>query len=59
MTYRIITNAGTVDFAFEVETAEAKYKRYIKDMLAGYAKWVKFVAVDRTGKEVTLHEERG
>lgn len=51
MTYRIITNHGTVDFAADLEIAQYKYKRYCIDMLAGYSKFVSLISVDYNGKE--------
>lgn len=51
MTYRIITNHGTVDFAVDLETAQHKYKRYCIDMIKGYSEYVYLISVDDLGKE--------
>lgn len=54
-TYRIVTNAGTVDFARELNLAQRKYKRYCVDCVAGYSEWVLLVEVDVvTGAEIAI-----
>lgn len=40
MTYNIITNHGTVDFAPDIETANRKFEQYKRDMFEGYSNFV-------------------
>lgn len=58
MTYRIITNHGTVDFAVDLKTAQTKYKRYRIDMLDGYAEYVYLISTDDLGKEEVVCSAR-
>lgn len=58
MTYRIVTNHGTVDFAVCLEVAQHKYKRYCIDMVAGYLEFVCLVSVDDFGREDTICSAR-
>lgn len=41
MIYRIITNKGHVDTAFDLQSAENKFKMYVNYMQEGYSKFVK------------------
>ena len=41
MIYRIVTNKGHVDTAFDLERAEHKFRMYVRDMNEGYSKFVK------------------
>ena len=54
MTYRIINNHGTVDFAATIEEAERKYNRYAKDKAEGYSEFVYLVEVDNAGRETIV-----
>lgn len=54
MTYRIINNHGTVDFAATIEEAERKYNRYAKDQAEGYSEFVYLVEVDYAGLETIV-----
>ena len=57
MTYRIITNHGTVDFAANLEIAELKYLKYVKDMIDGYSSFVRLILVDTdSNKEICIRE---
>lgn len=40
MIYRIVTNKGHVDTAFDLELAEHKFKMYVRDMSEGQSKFV-------------------
>lgn len=51
MKYRIYTNHGLVDLAFDLETAGKKFRKYEKEMHEGYSYTVRLVEVDRKGKE--------
>lgn len=58
MTYRIVTNHGTVDFAGDLEIAERKYLMYVNDMHQGYSSFVKLVSVNTdTQKEETIRSD--
>lgn len=54
MTYRIINNRGTVDFAATIEEAERKYNSYAKDQAEGYSEFVYLVEVDDVGRETIV-----
>ena len=41
MIYRIVTNKGHVDTAFDLQSAENKFKMYVNYMREGYSKSVK------------------
>lgn len=41
MIYRIVTNKGHVDTAFDLQSAENKFKMYVNYMREGYSKFVK------------------
>lgn len=41
MIYRIITNKGHVDTAFDLQRAENKFKMYVNYMQEGYLNFVK------------------
>ena len=58
MTYRIITDHGTIDFAADLETAQHKYKKYVIDMAAGYSKHVSLISVNDIGKEKVICSAR-
>lgn len=59
LTYRIVTNHGTVDFAVDIETAERKFSRYKNDMESGYSKYVSLVSVDPdTGAETVVRTSK-
>lgn len=52
MIYRIVTNKGHVDTAFDLERAEHKFKIYVKDMDGGYSNFVKMTQqIGMYGKE--------
>ena len=50
MTYDIVTNRGTVDFAADLEIAEKKFRQYERDMKLGYSTTVKII--DRKSNEI-------
>ena len=41
MIYRIVTNKGHVDTAFDLERAEHKFRMYVRGMNEGYLNFVK------------------
>lgn len=55
MTYRIITDHGTVDFSADYEIAVRKFSNYVRNMHEGYSNYVCLVLVDGiTGREKCL-----
>lgn len=58
MIYRIVTNKGHVDTAFDLELAEHKFKMYVKDMDEGYLNFVKMTQQSGMyGKEEEIKKE--
>ena len=49
---RIITNAGTVDFAKDMDEARSKLKMYKNLVDEGYSKFVRAVREDREGRTI-------
>lgn len=58
MTYNIITNHGTVDFAPDIETANRKFEQYKRYMFEGYNKYVLLIEreTNKTIKRVNRYE---
>lgn len=54
ITFRIVTNHGTVDFANSYTVAARKYKQYCLDCVRGYSDFVRLMGVNSDGSETEL-----
>lgn len=58
MIYRIVTNKGHVDTAFDLERAKHKFRMYVRDMNEGCSKFVKMTQqIGMYGKEEEIKIE--